>query len=754
MHLRHGNWSVITEAEKFISDPKGEFVEHPELRIIVFFIFVIGLLFLMAAVLGVFEIMVKFYLNAQVKYLQKLDEEEEAKLANASPALDNIASATSQESPKTDEKHRVHGSEADDIWSFVNGDENRLKALFDLPDNLQDLKDRVIASEQALHIKSGPVEVEQVSNGLLEIRQLVSAPEFQKEIQQHDLHDGCPTAGCVTTTTNDKYKDGERHAHKVFKDSRLFASGAFTSEKWMDRMVIGFIFLYTQACGFIYAFYLQEIMEKENLTQFTPKNISPLEPRILLARSQAMALIVATTLMIVLLTRGLCTKLRALISWSTVLQALIDKHVLIHKSCGYMLVFASFVHCVGHLAQTALNIWRRETLTYSFMGWPAVTGYILWVILIAFCAFSSEKVRKKSFEWFFYPHVVLICLWTLFLILHGGSRWFGFGLPLASISVLPVCMVYFIERYWHVRWGSDETIHIAHATVTGKTASVTIDIGKSKLSYETGQYSMLMVPEIAGHEWHPFTIASGGGQQQFDLLIANAGDWTSELHRLIQVGNKQKQPEYPSICVRGGYGAPAQGMKDKHHIVMVGGGVGCTPFLSFLSSACNAATTQENAIFPDLKSAVFFWVSRDPEDFKWVNQYAEIIERNPDLASRIEIRLCLTKTLESSATASVSQTDLSLFWLGVQRAMRSQGDHKELAASLGVPTQFGRPKWDEEFAQIATQLMSSHGHDKDKERFEISVFACGNPMLTESLEKACAANTSSRVMMRLYAEEF
>jgi predicted ferric reductase len=419
--------------------------------------------------------------------------------------------------------------------------------------------------------------------------------------------------------------------------------------------------------------------------------------------------------------------------------------------------------------QTVWNVYEGEALKYDFKGYPAVTGYLLWVVIIAFCCLSSNYVRRKAFEWFFYPHLLLIILWAVFLVAHGGLQWFGFGLPLACISVIPAVLVYFVERYFHVSWGSDETIHIARATVTDKMVMVTVDIGNSNLSYETGQYSMLKVPDLAVHEWHPFTIASGGRQQQFDLLIAVAGDWTQKLHDVLEDAQQKhdamvnastnrenavhSKPAYPKICVRGGYGAPAEGMQGKSYVVMVGGGVGATPFLSFLSAACNAAQMHENVIFPGLKSAVFFWVSRDPQDFRWVNTYSSIIAKNPSLARRIQIKLCLTKTLESIATEDVSKEAVSLFWLGIQRAMRNQNKNKELAAMLGVPTQFGRPDWDQEFRHISNKLQKSEDMMMD-ERFEISVFACGNPMLTESLEKACAANTDKNVKMRLYAEEF
>mmetsp|Transcript_114147 Transcript_114147/g.333696 ORF Transcript_114147/g.333696 Transcript_114147/m.333696 type:complete len:791 (-) Transcript_114147:79-2451(-) len=768
-HLRRkqgGPEALLKELEEWAATPWKEWHEHTHVRFVAFLVVALSILVLMAATLAVMELIIHLKRRMQVQYLEELNEKEIADLADLSRTKDGTSPSSWN---RAAEKHRVHGSDSEDVWSFVNGDESRLKTLVELPDDARALEDRVAAAAKALHIKSGPDEVEQISKGLKEIRELVRAPDFQQEIQEH-LHDDHihTIAGCLAETTDEKYQDGERHAHKEFKDMRLKASGFqayFASERWMDHMAISFVFVYTQICGLIYAWYLHELMEPENKSVLSP-NATPLEPRILLARAQAMALIITTCLMVALLTRGVCTKLRALVGWSTVLQAMIDKHVLVHRSCGYMIVFASFVHCGGHLLQTALNIHRGAKLVYDFTGWPATTGYILWAVLLAFCGLSSNYVRRKAFEWFFYPHLVLIALWTVFLILHGGTQWFGFGVPLACVSVLPVVVVYFVERIRHVRRGTDETIHIADATVRENLVMVTIDLGKSSLSYRTGQYSMLKVPEIAQHEWHPFTIASGGGQQQFDLLIAVAGDWTSKFRDMLQSAQEkhkalpasQKMPDsrpaYPTICVRGGYGAPAEGMKGKDHIVMVGGGVGATPFLSFLSAACNAVEMDGGGAFPGLKSAVFFWVSRNPEDFKWVNKYSQIIAANPSLADRIEIRLCLTKTLESSATEDVSETELSLFWLGVQRATRRRRESGELAAMLGVPTQFGRPDWEQELAHVSAELRKARKKDEDHKRFEISVFACGNPMLTKSLEDACAANTNRKVVMRLYAEEF
>merc|ERR1719313_2816633 len=103
-------------------------------------------------------------------------------------------------------------------------------------------------------------------------------------------------------------------------------------------------------------------------------------------------------------------------------------------------------------------------------------------------------------------------------------------------------------------------------------------------------------------------------------------------------------------------------MKDKQHIVMVGGGVGATPFLSFLSNVCNSVQSGGEDQFEAVESAVFNWVSREPDDFLWVNRYNEKILACPKLNGRISIRLCLTKALDTCATENCTATEVSLFW--------------------------------------------------------------------------------------------
>lgn len=381
-------------------EPWALWREHHKFRFLAFPVIILAILAIMAMILGGLELIIRFSQNHHKAYLHHLNEQEHKNVAEKSTNAKTSSDVYADHShDRRDVKHFVHGSQKEDIWSFVDGDEGRFKTLLDLPQDLQKIKDEVIRVEKVLHVDANEAAVEEVANSLAEIRELVQAPDFQKEIENnlHDEHTHKCLHGDEEQAINDKWANGEKHAHSGFKDIRLQGAHAvhkyFAGENFMDHMVIAFVFVYSQLCGVLYAWYIHEVHVQENTWMETPVVEPPLQ-RILLARSQAMALIIATLLMVLLLTRGVCTRVRSIVDWSTVLAAMVDKHVLVHKSCGYMLVFASFVHCLGHLLQTMWNIYQGEPLVYDFKGWPAITGYILWVILIGFCGLSSNYVRR------------------------------------------------------------------------------------------------------------------------------------------------------------------------------------------------------------------------------------------------------------------------------------------------------------------------------------------------------------------------
>lgn len=761
-----------------------------------FIAFSFGIMFVAVVILGGIQLLAHQIRRMQGRYLDDLDSKA-PNAAKPAAEADEQKGVSKLKRSKT-VKDVASGITGLSLWKRINGDQVRLVMLLNIAaaaDPEAKSKDIVEKAIKAYKLKLSAPAVDQAAEGLLalatavqEAQAVESGPFVAKDVWKRALKqvslmvkvsrafkpssevDESKVADaiqCVGKFCKDShaemYHKGEATAVHSFEDVRLRKSGIqayFAGQKWLEHTAILFVFLYSQVCAVVYAMYLKYRF---------PKMYAFFGPWLLVSRGEAMAIIVITMLMVLLLTRGLVTKMRPFVAWSTVLQAIADKHVLIHKYLGMMLVFCTVLHILGHVRGSIPAIMGETDhskidaaftygtkIRFNFNTWagaavcyPALTGYLLVLLLGGFWALSNERVRRYSFELFHYPHLCLVVLWCGALIAHGWKQWLGVGVPLASVSVAPAVVFYALERMKAIIDGSGDAIRISNAVVQQSNVKLEIDTGSTGYSFSTGMYCMLQVPEISGHQWHPFTIASGGNCSKFEVLFAVVGDWTTRFKELIVEAQKASSP-YPKLCVRGGYGAPAQGMKDHKHIIMVGGGVGATPFLSFLSNICSSAQNEASFNqFEGIESAVFYWISREPDDFVWVNEYTSIIQASAKLKDRVSIRLCLTKTLDTK-TADCNAAEVALFWSGLEVALSKFVDSDQLASELGVPTQFGRPDWTVEFTSRIKELREKPGIDGLK----VAVFVCGKPVLVDALNDAIVTVNDDNTKLRLYAEEF
>lgn len=62
------------------------------------------------------------------------------------------------------------------------------------------------------------------------------------------------------------------------------------------------------------------------------------------------------------------------------------------------------------------------------------------------------------------------------------------------------------------------------------------------LNWSPGQFVYLNCPQVAGHEWHPFTVSSMDNEtRQFTLHIKPAGDWTSRLRNELERATRHRR---------------------------------------------------------------------------------------------------------------------------------------------------------------------------------------------------------------------
>jgi NADPH oxidase len=98
-----------------------------------------------------------------------------------------------------------------------------------------------------------------------------------------------------------------------------------------------------------------------------------------------------------------------------------------------------------------------------------------------------------------------------------------------------------------------------------------------KQKESVGQYVFLNFPQISLLEWHPFTLASCPSDPHYEVYIKNLGDYTQKL--IFHTNYPQKALW---VRVEGPYGQIPFEIKNYTHVILICGGIGITPCISFL----------------------------------------------------------------------------------------------------------------------------------------------------------------------------
>ncbi|KAF2304150.1 hypothetical protein GH714_028069 [Hevea brasiliensis] len=278
--------------------------------------------------------------------------------------------------------------------------------------------------------------------------------------------------------------------------------------------------------------------------------------------------------------------------------------------------------------------------------------------------------------------------------------------------------------------------------------------------YKSGQYIFLQCPAISSFEWHPFSITSAPGDDYLSVHIRIVGDWTQELKKVFtevndspsvigramfgQLGHVDQRGQ-PKLCVDGPYGAPAQDYQNYDVLLLVGLGIGATPFISILRDLLNntrAADYQtdytetsrsddssnscaSSTVTPGSKrkthrttNAHFYWVTREPGSFEWFKGVMDDVA-DMDHKGQIELHNYLTSVYEEGDARSTLIT--------MVQALNHAKHGVDILSGTRVRTHFARPNWKEVFTKVA----------KKHPFATVGVFYCGMPVLAKELKKLC-----------------
>ena len=370
----------------------------------------------------------------------------------------------------------------------------------------------------------------------------------------------------------------------------------------------------------------------------------------------------------------------------------------------------------------------------STPGWSGLTAIGLFYCL---SLMSMPQIRKKSYELFQAGHLLMFPFLAM-VMAHGTANLLQFPV-LGIIIAFPTLMVV-LERVTRFFAGFHK-VPASLEVLDEETVCITATIPSFRLwRYKAGQYIFLQVPQLSRWQWHPFTV-SECIDKSFKLHIKTDGDWTSKLRDLTDL-------KY--IGVDGPYGAPAQRFYDFDQAIIVGSGIGVTPFSGILndlqtredhawtrrrdSTSTNESnhsnderthnpehcTIGDSSIDLNLYRRVdFHWILRERHYIEWFSSLLNKVsqgEHNPNLD--IKLYNWVTKKRKDLVPHVYR-------WL-LERHRTDEHPHSPLTGLI-APTHFGRPDFEKILNKHYDEMLALFARDKKRER-KVGVFFCMIPL--------------------------
>ncbi|CAL8999351.1 unnamed protein product [Prunus brigantina] len=520
------------------------------------------------------------------------------------------------------------------------------------------------------------------------------------------------------------------------------------------------------------------------------------------AKGSAETLKFNMALVLIPVCRGTLTKLR-----STFLSHLIpfDNNINFHKLIALGITIGTSIHVVLHITCDfpRLISYPQDQFfdiagKYFFYVQPtymdlvnSIVGIsgILMVILMAFSFVLATNAMRKNvklpwplhllsgFNSFWYAHHLLVMVYMLFVI-HGYFLIFtdDWRKKTTWMYIMAPVLLYTTERLIILINEINHPVYVIKAVIyTGNVLALYMSKPPG-FRYKSGMYLFVKCPDISSFEWHPFTITSAPGDDYLSVHIRSLGDWTTELRNrfekacselqstqtrrgnLVRMETKANsnfqhdQAGYPRILIKGPYGAPAQNYRKFDILLLIGLGIGATPFVSIIKDIINQInhrfasppdsvhSNSEKSTEPQLKGhpraahrksperAYFYWVTREQASFEWFKGVMDDISEC-DHNHMIEMHNYLTSVYEEGDARSAL--------IAMVQKLQHAKNGVDVVSESRIRTHFARPNWRKVFSDLAATHQSSR----------IGVFYCGSPTLTKTLRQLClefSLNSSTR----------
>jgi len=465
-----------------------------------------------------------------------------------------------------------------------------------------------------------------------------------------------------------------------------------------------------------------------------------------------------------------------------------DENIWFHRQVAYALAFWSMVHTTAHyvnffnVERTQVRIEKALDIHYTQAG--GITGHFMLLIMVLMYTTAHHKVRHQCFEAFWYTHH-LAFFWFIGLYSHATGCFVRDSVGPAYTTTFPFyntefCLgyeswrwtiwpgiAYFGERVWR-------EIRARRATRLSKvlvhpSGAMELRIIKPSFKYVAGQWLFINIPDISGYQWHPFTITSAPEDPYVSVHIRQVGDWTYALGdrlgagpsvvqamtKAAMAGEEKDESIYgtrgnfvelasgardlPEVRIDGPYGAPAEDVFNVEVAVLIGAGIGVTPFASILK---HIWYRQKKGTLMSLKRVEFFWVCRDAPSFGWFQTLLQEVEEAQIDPNFLRINIFLTQKISEDMLWNIAVNDA--------------GAEYDPLTLLRTRTMFGRPDWKTIYSRMrqAIEVGRYMPGINSQLRTTVGTYFCGPTVLARAIKEACVTQTTKDINFSFAKEHF
>ncbi|NWR41001.1 DUOX2 oxidase, partial [Regulus satrapa] len=349
---------------------------------------------------------------------------------------------------------------------------------------------------------------------------------------------------------------------------------------------------------------------------------------------------------------------------------------------------------------------------WFFQTIPGMTGVLLLVVLAVMYVFATHHFRRVSFQGFWITHQLYMLLYVL-VIIHGSYALIQ--QPRFYIYFIIPALIYSADKL-HSLSRKKVEISVVKAELLPSGVTHLQFQRPQDFDYKSGQWVRIACVALGTTEYHPFTLTSAPHDDTLSLHIRAVGPWTTRLRELYSPKNLAMLGTLPKLYLDGPFGEGHQEWNKFEVSVLVGGGIGVTPFASILKDLVFKSSINSKLL---CKKIYFIWVTRTQRQFEWLTDIIREVEEL-DKNNLVSVHIYITQLAE--------KFDLRTTMLYICERHFQKVLNKSLFTGLRSITHFGRPP----FVPFFNSLQEVH-----PEVQKIGVFSCGPPGMTKSVEQAC-----------------